>query len=191
MGIMNATTAAPAALEPLDPSGVHPWERAGLGKAPFAYLGVSESRGPIRIRNNDGTETLIGSEGQPMGSCAYCLQGIAECHHVRSADGKKFTVGCDCIRRVYGDDRAPVRAKAEAASRKLRNRAAKARRDAKATTEQGELAALLADEGTRAKLAELPGPRFGTLLEHAEFMAKKAGAAGRARALKAIKAALG
>ena len=29
------------------------------------------------------------------------------------------------------------------------------------------------------------------MLEHAEFMAKKAGAAGRGRALKAIKAALG
>ncbi len=188
MGIMNA---APAALEPLDPSTVHPWERAGLGKAPFAYLGVSENVGPIRIANRDGTVTEIGAPGQPMGTCAYCLQGIAECHHVRSADGKKFTVGCDCIRRVYGDDRAPLRVKAEAASRKRRNAAAKARRDAKATTEQGELEALLADEGTRAKLAALPGPRFGTLLEHAECMARKAGAAGRGRALKAVKAALG
>jgi hypothetical protein len=188
---MNATTnAAPAALEPIDPSTVHPWERAGLGKAPFFYLGVSEKRGPIVIEQRDGTTLTIGSEGQPMGSCAYCGLGIAECHHVRSSDGKKFTVGCDCIRRVYGDDRAPVRAKAEAASRKLRNAAAKARRAAKSTTEQAELDALLADEGTRAKLAALPGPRFGTLLEHAEFMARKAGAAGRARALKAIRAAL-
>lgn len=192
MGIMNATTpAAPAALEPLEPSTVHPWERAGLGKAPFAYLGVSESRGPIRIQNTDGTETIIGSEGQPMGSCAYCLQGIAECHHVRSSDGKKFTVGCDCIRRVYGDDRAPLRAKAEAASRKLRNKAAKARRDAKATSVQGELEALLADEATRAKLAALPGPKRGTLLERAEWFLHHAGAAGRARMLTEIKAALG
>jgi hypothetical protein len=188
---MTTMTAAPAALEPIDPSTAHPWERAGLGKAPFFYLGVSEKRGPIVIEQRDGTTLTIGSPGQPMGTCAYCLQGIVECHHVRSADGKKFTVGCDCIARVHGDDRAPLRVKAEAASRKLRNAAAKARRGAKATTEQAELDALLADEATRARLAALPGPKFGTLLEHAEFMARKAGAAGRGRALKAIRAALG
>lgn len=187
MGMLATTTLT---AETLEPSTVHPWERAGLGKAPFAYLGCRRLVGPIRIAQPDGTVLEIGAEGQPMGTCAYCSQGIAECHSVRSADGKRFIVGCDCIGRVYGDERAPVRAKAEAASRKLRNAAAKARRDAKAEAEQAELAALLADEATRSRLAALPGPKFGTLLEHAEFMAKRAGATGRAKALKAIKAAL-
>lgn len=186
---MNATTTLTA--ETLEPSALHPWERRGLGKAPFAYIGCSRLVGPIRIAQPDGTVLEIGGEGQPMGTCAYCLQGIAECHEVRSADGKRFIVGCDCIARVHGDEREPLRAKAEAASRKLRNRAAKARRTAKATTVQGELEALLADEATRAKLAALPGPKRGTLLERAEWFMRHAGAAGRAKLLTELKAALG
>jgi hypothetical protein len=183
---MNATTTLTA-----DTSTVHPFERAGLGKAPFRYLGCRRLVGPLRFAQADGTVLEVGAEGQPMGTCSFCSQGIAECHSVKSADGKRFTVGCDCIARIHGDERTPLRSAAEAASRKLRNAAAKARRDAKATTEQVELAALLADEAARAKLAALPGPKFGTMLEHAEFMATRAGATGRAKALKAVKAALG
>lgn len=185
---MNATTLA--STDTTDSSTVHPWERAGLGKAPFQYLGVRRLVGPLRFAQPDGTMLEVGAPGQPMGTCAFCLQGIAECHSVKSADGKRFIVGCDCIARVNGEHE-PVRAKAEAASRKLRNAAAKARRDAKATTERGELEALLSDEVARAKLAALPGPKFGTMLEHAEWMARKAGAAGRGRVLKAVRAALG
>jgi hypothetical protein len=190
---MNAmtTAAAPAALEPVDASTVHPWERRGLGKAPFAYMGISYRVGPIRIPHPDGTVLEVGAEGQPMGTCAYCMQGIAECHEVRSTDGKRFIVGCDCIARVYGDDRAPLRAKAEAASRKRRNAAAKARRAAKATSVQAELEALLADEATRERLAALPGPKRGTLLERAEWLMRHAGATGRAKLLTELEAALG
>jgi hypothetical protein len=92
---------------------------------------------------------------------------------------------------VYGDDRAPLRAKAEAASRKRRNAAAKARRDAKATSVQAELEALLADEATRERLAALPGPKRGTLLERAEWLMRHAGATGRAKLLTELEAALG
>lgn len=174
----------------LDTSTVHPFERRGLGKAPFYYIGVSEKIGPIVISNRDGVTTTIGAPGQPMGTCAYCLIGIAECHHVRSSDGKKFTVGCDCIRRVYGDERAPLRSAAEAASRKLRNAAARKRRAVKATDAREQLEALLADEANCAKLAALPGPQFGTLLEHAQWMLQNARGTGHMAALKRCKAAL-
>jgi len=176
--------------QPAKPATIHPWERAGLGLAPFRWLGCRELRGPIRMAQPDGTVLEVGAPGQPMGSCAYCLQGIAECHSIKSADGKVFIVGCDCVKRVCGEGDA-VLTRAETASRRLRNGKARARAAAKASDVQGELDALLADETARAQLAALPGPKFSTLLEHAEWMNQRAGAAGRRKALATIKAALG
>lgn len=72
--------------------GKHAFEIAGLGIAPFAFVGASENV----ITYPDGTQ-------QAGGSCDYCGTGIRlECH-VRSADGKLSKVGCNCIEKV-GDN---------------------------------------------------------------------------------------
>lgn len=171
------------------PSTIHPWEAAGLGKAPFRWLGVSRKVGPVRTVLADGTTLEQGAPGQPMGSCAFCGMGIAECHEIKGACGALFIVGCDCVRRVYAaGDR--VLTQAETASRKLRNEAARARAACKAEQVEAELTRLLADEPTRARLAALPGPEFGTMLEHADWMARRAGATGRAKVLQTVQAAL-
>lgn len=172
---------------------IHPWERAGLGKAPFRWLGVSNRVGPIRIAQADGTTLELGAPGQPMGSCAYCLQGIAECHSIKSADGKTFTVGCDCVRRVSepGD---PVLTKAEAAAKKLRNGKARARNAAKADASLTELAALLADESVRGKLAARPSAQGwkaaqgGTELNDVEWLSTRCGHAGRVKLIARLRA---
>lgn len=84
---------------------VHPFEEAGLGLAPFKFIGVFEDRGPHRfVDKATGVEMEIGAPGQPMGSCAYCGQGIALCCTILSADGKRFTVGCDCVAKVARSD---------------------------------------------------------------------------------------
>ena len=77
----------------------HCFERAGLGLAPFKYTGSYESRGPITLVQN-GVEVQVGAPGQPMGSCAYCGQGIAILCGITSSDGKKFVVGSDCVNRT-------------------------------------------------------------------------------------------
>lgn len=68
----------------------HPWERAGLGKAPFRYVGMFENV----FRMPDGS-TKAG------GSCDYCGTGIRYCFRCVSADDKSFVVGCDCIARCH------------------------------------------------------------------------------------------
>ena len=172
---------------------VHPWERAGLGKAPFRWMGISEERGPKRYLNRDGTETIIGSEGQPMGSCAYCAQGIAEVHHIRSADGRNFTVGCDCVRRCNPAD-APVLTKAERASKKARNAKARARSASNAEASSARLTELLADEGVRGKLAARPSAQAwkaaegGTELDDVEWLATRCGHTGRAKLIARLEA---
>ena len=82
---------------------VHKFERAGLGKAPFRFIGMYEDRGPHKFAGPGGTTIEIGSPGQPMGVCKYCGTGIAICCKVRSADGNEFVVGSDCIAKV-GDE---------------------------------------------------------------------------------------
>lgn len=78
----------------------HVFERAGLGTAPFRWLRCEHRVGPILIGTEGGVEHWAGAPGQPMGSCQFCGQGIAECHVIGSADGREFIVGCDCVRKT-------------------------------------------------------------------------------------------
>lgn len=69
--------------------GKHAFELAGLGLAPFRFVGMSENV----ICYPDGSQ-------QAGGTCDYCSTGIRfECR-VASADGKSFKVGCNCIAKV-------------------------------------------------------------------------------------------
>lgn len=76
---------------------IHPFEEAGLGLAPFKCVGHERRVGPLDMGNG----CFAGAPGQPMGTCNYCGQGIADCYRIRSADGKSFIVGSDCVRRTY------------------------------------------------------------------------------------------
>lgn len=68
----------------------HRWELAGLGVAPFKYLGMYENR-----------FDMGGGRSKPGGTCNYCGQGILYCFKVESSDGKRFVVGCDCIAHCH------------------------------------------------------------------------------------------
>lgn len=78
---------------------IHPFEAAGLGVAPFRYMGMVVRVGPIKSIWN-GVEVETGAHGQPMGSCDYCGQGIKYCVVVADTTGKQFEVGCDCAERI-------------------------------------------------------------------------------------------
>ena len=68
---------------------MHVWERAGLGKAPFRCVGVHEEL----FKMADGSV-------KPGGCCAYCSNGIRDVYTIVSADGNRFGVGCDCVRKT-------------------------------------------------------------------------------------------
>jgi hypothetical protein len=75
----------------------HPFEKAGLGKAPFSCTGVSENVWD----NGDGT-TKAG------GVCDYCGTGIRWEFWIKGsiAGAKQFKVGCDCVAKTgWGIDR--------------------------------------------------------------------------------------
>jgi hypothetical protein len=169
---------------------IHPFERAGLGQAPFRLVGVRDTAagagvdGLVRVGTTaDGFDLLT----TPGGTCAYCGTSIVVLCDVASADGQRFHVGTDCAEKACGP-------KLVAAVKSATLKLDRAKRQARAASKLETLNALLADEAVQAKLATLPHPTAwraaagGTLLDYAVWMSQAAGAAGIAKLLKLIKA---
>lgn len=163
----------------------HPFERAGLGIAPFRAVAVERRVGPIKLSN--GHE--VGYPGQPMGTCQFCGQGIAEVWTVRGSDGRTFEVGCDCVRKCAQEGgRVEGTELVERAARKLA-KAAKAERDARRFAAARELLAL---DAVRAALEAKPHPtgRAGaTAFDYVEWCLRNAGTAGKTTVARMIEAA--
>jgi hypothetical protein len=121
--------------------GKHAFELAGLGKAPFRFVGCSENV----HRSPDGT-TRAG------GSCDFCGTGIRTEFRIRSSDGKVSKVGCNCIAKV-GDTGLLKAYKSSPEFRALE----RAKRDAKAALVNEELDAIFAANEAAWKAA--PHPR--------------------------------
>jgi hypothetical protein len=110
---------------------VHPFELAGLGRAPFKWGGVTE-------------KVFQSAPGEPVkgaGSCDYCGQGIRYQVEILSADGKRFKVGTDCAARVGGNG---IRKRAETWERTHAKQLGKTRKSKKAEQATAEHAELLA-----------------------------------------------
>lgn len=165
---------------------IHAFERAGLGKAPFRFVGMGQQNrayGEVVVGHVDGFAVTT----KPGGTCAFCGTAIQNLFGIESADGRRFHVGSECVNKT-GD--AGLKRSVGAAVRKV----ASDKRAAKSAADRDALASLLADDAETAKLAALPHPKaWGaskglSLLDWARFMAERAGAAGRAKALKIVKA---
>jgi hypothetical protein len=78
---------------------VHVFETAGLGKAPFKFVGYYVDRGRT-YTTPQGLTVTVGAPGQPTGTCDYCTKNIAHCFQIESADGKKFVVGSECVMKT-------------------------------------------------------------------------------------------
>ena len=57
---------------------MHPFERAGLGVAPFQFVGAENK----------------------AGTCHFCFRPLASLFHIQDVNGKIFHVGCDCVKKV-------------------------------------------------------------------------------------------
>ncbi len=153
--------------------GVHVFERAGLGKAPFRFVGVE-----VKVY-----QACPGAPAQPGGSCDYCGQGIKSCYTLRSADGRQFHVGCDCIDK--SGDKGLIKAYRRSPEYRA---AARAAREKKASRDCAELGELISG----GKLAQFPAPNSysSSLQGHASWYLKNAGAAGRGQVLRFCKRVL-
>ena len=145
--------------------GVHLFERAGMGKAPFRVTGYGELT----------YQACPGAPIQPGGSCNYCGTGIRYCANIESSDGQKHVVGLDCVRKtgdgglLRGITRSPEYRAAQ-----------RAKRHAKDLSNIAAFPALLAQ-------VEALGTAEGISFDRRW---KWCGASGRARILKEMRDAL-
>jgi hypothetical protein len=106
----------------------HAFEKAGLGLAPFRYAGMEEK---VYV-------AFPGAPAQPAGTCDYCGNGIKYCCHVKSADGKEFIVGTDCIEKVHSPLNVASAMGGITEMQKDKKRIEKAKRDARAELKREE-----------------------------------------------------
>jgi len=131
----------------------HPFETAGLGKAPFKCVAAYEMRGPLKSVIN-GVTVEVGAPGQPMGTCDYCGMGIANCYKISSADGHLFVVGSECVNKTAGIAKVETEGYKEAkrelnrVKRERRAAAKRAEREAKwAEEREARFATFVAEHG--------------------------------------------
>lgn len=156
---------------------VHPFERAGLGAAPFRCAGSYEAK----------YQACHGAPIQPGASCDYCGQGIMLVYVIKSSDGKTFRVGCDCVAKTA---RACAKTDLERAARlvvdqvnKIRTAAANARKDELISSAISKM------EANRGRLAEMlvwDGYRDRNAIHRLEWLFRHAGRSGKIKAAKQL-----
>jgi hypothetical protein len=160
---------------------VHPFERAGLGKAPFHFAGLIDQQvnaGGERVLGETGGCTMTTHVG---GSCDYCGTYIVEMYKVRSADGKTFKVGSDCIMKV-GDAVLTKPVKDDLKRRRL-------------AREQKRIIAARTLYPTLPTLRLVPHPndsiakRGGTMFDYIDFLLKSGGRTGKLKAARMVEKA--
>jgi hypothetical protein len=166
---------------------VHKFELAGLGAAPYRFEGVEH-----RV-----FRAAPDAPAQPGGSCDYCGTGISYFYWLRSADGKRFKVGCDCILKTTSERSLVVAVKtaAQAHAADLRRERAERARLAGVARIAAAVAQLPALEST---WKNEPHPRAGqgayfdalTRWDWAIWMLDHAGMTGRLTVATAIEKAL-
>lgn len=154
---------------------VHAFELAGLGKAPFRFDGFEVKT----------YQAAPDAPVQPGTCCDYCFTGISNVCWIKSVDGKRFKVGCDCAEKT--GDRGLCKFIDAKVAEHRRMLAAK-RADAKIEAARALLPAV--SESLKAK----PHPQADrggffanlTMLDYVMWMLSNAGTKGQLAASKII-----
>jgi hypothetical protein len=168
---------------------IHPFQKAGLGLAPFRYIGVKHqdiSYGQAVIGHIGGVPITT----KPGGTCDACGTYIVDMYRIRSADGRESVVGCDCIKKVGYKVESLPKLKADL------KKAAKAKRAvAKGKEEVRIEAARDAFQSAPAMFTDKPHPtkfraeQGASFRDYVEWMLIHAGHSGRFSMAKLIEKA--
>lgn len=175
---------------------LHPFERAGLGKAPFRFSGLVAqdlAYGEAILNRDEFTRTGVAITTKPGGSCAYCGTYILNMYNIESADGRRFHVGSDCVLKTAGDPGADK--KLISAVTRKRNELNKKTRAAREAEKIAEAMAFLERADVRAFVESQPSPNAwrasqgDTLADYVAFAWRNAGTAARLRQVAKVREA--
>lgn len=169
-----------------NPNANHAWEKCGLGVAPYQLIGCGEMT----------YQACRDAPIQPGASCDYCGQGIMQVYFIKGACGSVFHVGCDCVERACDKKegvRSAVEMKAKAHARKVRAARTKVKNASVSETLAG-----LTDDAHMEIYRSMPHPKHNdgaffaakSYADYVGWMVQNCGAAGRARLVKTLEAAL-
>lgn len=163
---------------------IHPFEKCGLGRAPFRCVGFYESK----------YQAIPGDPScpvQPGSSCDYCGNGIMNVFVIKSCDGKQFKVGCDCVAQTA---KACAKTNLERNARALTSAINKIKTDAANTRKDAVIAAAI--ERFEAHAADLDRNveifgRQRNAAEYIRWMFSNAGRSGKLATAKFLSKLLG
>lgn len=174
-------------------AGVHPFEAAGMGKAPFRYVGEVDQN--IKYGQATGlmkTESgaVVEFQTTPGGTCEYCGQYIVSMFRIESADGVKSVVGSDCVTKCNPENVKLVSAVKKAVNAR-RTVQSHARADAKIAAARERFPAVRATLAAKPHPKEYRAKNGATLADWCEFMLWKAGRKGMTEAARVVMAEAG
>lgn len=161
---------------------IHPFERSGLGLAPFRFVKYYESK----------YQACPGAPIQCGTSCDYCGTAIMGVYVIRSADGKEFKVGCDCVYKTAKESATTDAQRLAAAIRRKANAVKTAAKHARDDARIEAALAALELPAVRAKLAAQTYTARGwtrPLSDRVGWLMVNAGRKGKIEAAKLIEAA--
>lgn len=144
---------------------IHKFEEAGLGKSPFQFVGMQTASDRQMVQREREGNGLMFTTNYAT-SCDFCGTGIQNAFYLKSADGKEFKVGCECIRKS-GDSGLVQIVNAE--ERKKRQDKAEAKRQAKWEREKNLLIAFRNGECESLRNQPHPKGREGTAFDYVEW----------------------
>ena len=146
----------------------HIFERAGFGIAPFTFKSVEEK-----------LFVVPGAAPRAGGSCDYCSTSIRWAHWIVSADGNRFKVGSECVKKT--GDKGLIRiVNAEISKRKKANDQARV---------EAALEHLAEKEEALTSKPHPKGWEGKTLLDYVNWMMDHAGLTGKLQVARIIERA--
>lgn len=143
---------------------VHPFERAGLGLAPFRCVSVTDA-------------------GRIARGCEYCGTGIRILCTIKSADGRHFVVGSDCVAKTSIKVDMTLALEVRKQVDEIKREKAARRREAKRAAEWECAVAAIREareilERYPDRLTDKPHPAYAgkTYRDYAQFILANAGA---------------
>ena len=113
-----------------------------MGKAPYKYVGLwsSPSKALLESNPNAYNNSVAARPKCCHYTCDHCGMPIEHHYMVQDAEGKRFSVGCECIRKM-NDVQKMTKAEADkkAHDRKLRKARADKKREEKRIAQEAEL----------------------------------------------------
>ena len=114
---------------------IHPFEAAGMDIGPYKWIGMwSHPSHELAEANPAAYSNALANQPRNIdggcGTCRHCGMAIIHNHIIESSTGKRFAVGCDCVRKT-GDKSIGDMAKVAEARRiaESRRQLADARRE--------------------------------------------------------------